>query len=51
MIAEWLGWSDFETLMNARSDGLWCKDEDEYNDWLEENEANEDEEDEEEDEE
>lgn len=38
-IAEWLGWSDFETLMKARSDGLWCKDEDEYNDFLEEDEG------------
>lgn len=36
-IAEWLGWSDFETLMNARSNGLWCDNEDEYNNWLEEN--------------
>lgn len=22
-IAEWLGWPDFETLMNARSGGIW----------------------------
>lgn len=22
-IAEWLGWDDFETIMNARSDGKW----------------------------
>lgn len=41
-IAEWLGWSDFETLMKARSDGLWCADEDEYNDFLEEEENEED---------
>ena len=47
-IAEWLGWSDFETLISARSDGLWCKDEDEYNEWLEENEADEEDEDEDE---
>lgn len=22
-IADWLGWDDFETIMNARSDGKW----------------------------
>ena len=43
-IAEWLGWSDFDTLMKARSDGLWFDDEDEYNDYLsEQEEADEDE--------
>lgn len=42
-IAEWLGWSDFDTLMKARSDGLWCENEDEYNDFLEENEEEEEE--------
>lgn len=47
-IAEWLGWSDFETLMSARSNGLWCKDEDEYNDLMEENEDEEEDEEEEE---
>ena len=43
-IAEWLGWSDFETLMKARSGNFWFDSEDEYNDWVEENEVEEEDE-------
>lgn len=47
-IAEWLGWPDFETLMNARSGGKWYDTFDEYEEAEEEEEENEEEEDEEE---
>lgn len=42
-IAEWLGWSDFETIMNARSGDNWFDTEEEYQEYL--NEKDEDEED------
>lgn len=37
-IAEWLGWSDFETIMNARSGDNWFDTESEYEEWKEEQE-------------
>lgn len=33
VIAEWLGWPDFETLMKARSSGNWYSD---FDEWCEE---------------
>ena len=42
-IAEWLGWSDFETIMEARSGGNSFDTEREYEEWLEEQETEEDE--------
>lgn len=43
-IAKWLGWPDFETLMEARSDGNWFDSYAEYEEFLEENEEEEEEE-------
>lgn len=43
IIAEWLGWPDFDTIMSARSNGKWYDDYNEY----ETNEENEEDEDEE----
>lgn len=43
-IAEWLGWPDFETLMEARSDENWFDSYAEYEEFLEENEEEEEEE-------
>lgn len=37
-IAEWLGWSDFETIMKARSGDNWYKSFDEYEEASEEKE-------------
>lgn len=41
-IAEWLGWPDFYTLMNARGDGIWY---DTFEEWEEAQEEEEEEED------
>lgn len=49
-IAEWLGWSDFETLMNARSGDNWFDTESEYEEFLDEQEEEEEEDEEEEEE-
>lgn len=35
-LAEWLGWTDFETLMEARSNSHWFDTADEYEEYLEE---------------
>ena len=43
-IAEWLGWTDFETLIEARSGENWFDTEEEFEEWKEEQEAEEDEE-------
>ena len=47
-IAEQLGWPDFETLMDARSDGNWYDSYEEWEEHLEELEEQEDEDDNEE---
>lgn len=46
-IADWLGWPDFETLMDARSGENWYDTYDEYEEYLEEMEDKEEEEEEE----
>ena len=43
-IAQWLGWPDYTTLMEARSGDNWFDDYDEYEEWLEKQEETEDEE-------
>jgi hypothetical protein len=47
-IADWLGWPDFETIMNARSGDNWYDSFDEYEEAQEEEEEDEEDEDEEE---